>query len=101
MQYDYKEKEVKINRREFLGFIGVLTAAIWSGLYAVTDVFVDRTKYIKMRTAGLYQDDEKQAARQSQKNKSLMNMYKSLNFSPTSPLAEELFHTHYIDRSVL
>jgi ferredoxin hydrogenase small subunit len=54
-----------------------------------------------MRTAGLYQDDEKQAARQSHKNKSLMNMYKSLNFSPTSPLAEELFHTHYIDRSVL
>jgi ferredoxin hydrogenase small subunit len=30
-----------------------------------------------------------------------LNMYKSLNFQPMSPLAEELFHTHYIDRSIL
>ncbi len=101
MNYSYKEKAVEITRREFLGFAGVLGAVLWTGAYTVTDLIVDRNKYIKMRTAGLYQDDEKQAARQSHNNKSLMKMYEKLNFSPMSHLAEELFHTHYIDRSVL
>jgi ferredoxin hydrogenase small subunit len=101
MNYSYKEKEVKINRREFLGFAGVIAAVLWTGAYTVTDLIVDRTKYIKKRTAGLYQDDEKQAKRQSHNNQSLLNMYKKMNFQPLSPLAEELFHTHYVDRSVL
>ena len=101
MNYSYKEKEVKINRREFLGFAGVIAAVLWTGAYTVTDLIVDRTKYIKMRTAGLYQDDEKQVKRQSHNNQSLLNMYKKMNFQPLSPLAEELFHTHYVDRSVL
>lgn len=100
-RYSYEEKGVKISRREFLGFVGVVTAFLWTGVYTMTDLVVDRTKYIKMRTAGLYQDDEKQAKRQSHNNQSLLNMYKSLNFQPMSPLAEELFHTHYIDRSIL
>lgn len=101
MNYSYKEKEVKINRREFLGFAGVIAAVLWTGAYTLTDLVVDRTKYIKMRTAGLYQDDEKQVKRQSHNNQSLLNMYHKLNFKPMSPLAEELFHTHYVDRSVL
>ncbi|MBQ5420142.1 MAG: iron hydrogenase small subunit [Selenomonas sp.] len=101
MNYSYKEKEVKISRREFLGFAGVIATVLWTGAYAVTDLIVDRTKYIKMRTAGLYQDDEKQAKRQSHHNQSLLNMYKKMDFQPLSHKAEELFHTHYVDRSVL
>ncbi|MCI7259923.1 MAG: iron hydrogenase small subunit [Selenomonas sp.] len=99
--YNYKEKEVSITRRQFIGIIGVICAVLWTGLYTLTDVFVDRNKYIKMRTAGLYKDDEKQAARQSHQNKSLQKMYANLNTQPLQPLAEELFHTRYVDRTAL
>ena len=84
-----------------IGIIGVICAVLWTGLYTLTDVFVDRNKYIKMRTAGLYKDDEKQAARQSHQNKSVQKMYANLNTQPLQPLAEELFHTRYVDRTAL
>ena len=101
MDHNYQEKQFTINRRQFIGIVGVICAALWTGLYTLTDIFVDRNKYIKMRAAGLYKDDEKQAARQSHHNKSLQQMYAGLNTKPLAPLSEELFHTKYVDRSKL
>jgi ferredoxin hydrogenase small subunit len=100
MKYNYVEKAVQITRREFIGLAGVAAAALWTGAYAVTDLVEDRNKYIKMRMAGLYKDDEKQAVRQSHNNKSLMQMYGKLAGKPMSPLAEELFHTQYVNRMI-
>ena len=101
MKYNYVEKAVQVTRREFLGMTGIVAAVLWTGAYAVTDIVEDRNKYIKMRAAGLYKDDEKSALRQSHKNKSLMDMYAKLADKPLSPVAEELFHTKYVDRTKL
>lgn len=100
-RYDYVEKAVKVSRREFVGALGVLGAMAWTGAYVATDVFQDRNKYIRMRQAGLYQDDAKCQARQSHNNKGLQAMYKNFAGQPMSPLAEELFHTKYVNRAAL
>lgn len=99
--YDYVEKAVKITRREFVVAAGAVGALLWTGAYAATDLVQDRTKYIKMRTQGLYQDDRKCVVRQSHNNQSLQNMYEHMATKPLSPLAEELFHTRYINRTKL
>lgn len=99
--YNYIEKAIQVTRREFVALTGVAAAILWSGAYAITDVVEDRNKYIKLRTAGLYKDDEKSALRQSHKNKSLMDMYAKLANKPLSPVAEKLFHTQYVDRTKL
>lgn len=101
MKYNYVEKAVQISRREFIGIAGAALAVLWTGAYAVTDLVADRNQYIRMRAGGLYKDDEKCAVRQSHNNRSLQAMYRSLGCSPMSPLAEELFHTRYIDRTLL
>lgn len=100
-KYDYVEKAVKVTRREFLGLAGIVGAVLWSGAYAVTDLVQDRNKYIKMRSAGLYKDDARSAQRQSHHNASLQEMYDKLAGRPMSELAEELFHTKYVDRTKL
>ena len=99
--YDYIEKAVKVTRGEFFGILGIGAAVLWTGAYAATDLIQDRNKYIKMRTAGIYKDDVKQNVRRSHQNVALSNMYKDFGGKPLSPLAEELFHTHYIDRTKL
>lgn len=99
--YDYVEKAIKITRREFLAVLGVGAAILWTGAYVATDLVQDRTKYIKLRAAGLYRDDAKAAARQSHNNAAVGEMYGKFAGQPLSPLAEELFHTRYVDRSKL
>lgn len=101
MKYNYIEKAIQVTRREFVALAGIAAAILWTGAYAVTDVVQDRNKYIKMRTAGIYKDDEKCAHRRSHENKSLMDMYGKFAGKPMSPLAEELFHTKYVDRTKL
>lgn len=96
---DYVEKAVKVTRREFIALAGIAGAILWSGAYAVTDIVQDRNKYIKMRSAGLYKDDLQAKKRQSHQNASLQEMYDKLAGSPLSELAEELFHTRYVDRT--
>lgn len=102
-EYNYVEKAVKVTRREFVALAGVAAAVLWTGAYAVTDVVQDRNKYIKMRTIGLYKDDSqrKRENRQSHNNESLMEMYEKLAGRPMSNLAEELFHTKYVNRTKL
>lgn len=99
--YDYVEKAVKVTRREFVALAGVTTAVLWTGAYVVTDLVQDRNKYIKMRSAGLYKDDVNSKKRQSHNNASLQDMYDKLAGRPLSNLAEELFHTKYVDRTKL
>lgn len=100
-KYDYVEKAVKVTRREFLALAGITGAVLWSGAYAVTDLVQDRNKYIKLRSTGLYKDDKKAKHRQSHQNASLQEMYDKLAGRPMSELAEELFHTQYVDRTRL
>lgn len=99
--YDYVEKAVNVSRREFLGMVGVAGAILWTGAYAATDLVQDRNKYIKMRAQGIYKDDVKAKVRQSHHNSGLKDMYQKFAGQPLSPLAEELFHTRYIDRTRL
>lgn len=99
--YDYVEKAVTVSRREFLGMVGVAGAILWTGAYAATDLVQDRNKYIKLRAQGIYKDDVKAKVRQSHHNPGLQDMYKKFAGQPLSPLAEELFHTRYIDRTRL
>lgn len=99
--YNYVEKAVKVTRREFVALAGIAGAILWTGAYAVTDMVQDRNKYIKMRTAGLYKDDVQAKNRQSHKNESLQTMYDQFAGRPLSELAEELFHTKYVDRTKL
>jgi ferredoxin hydrogenase small subunit len=101
-RYDYVEKAVQVTRREFLAAAGVGAALLWTGAYVATDVIQDRNKYIKMRTQGLYKDDQKAKVRQSHNNKSLSEMYAKMNMKPLDEMAEHLFHTgRYVDRSKL
>ena len=99
--YDYVEKAVKISRREFMQVIGVAGAVLWTGAYVATDLVQDRTKYIKMRSQGIYKDDRIAKVRQSHNNQALNEMYQKFAQKPLSPLAEELFHTQYINRKKL
>lgn len=99
--YAYAEKAIKVTRREFLGVLGVGAAILWTGVYAATDLVQDRTKYIKLRAAGLYRDDSRAKVRQSHNNAALADVYKDLVGKPLSPVAEALFHTSYIDRTQL
>lgn len=100
-RYDYAEKAVKVSRREFFGVMGVAGAMLWTGAYVATDLVQDRTKYIKMRLAGIYKDDEKSKIRQSHNNKAVADIYTRFAGKPLSPVAEELFHTRYVDRTKL
>ena len=99
--FDYVEKAVKVSRREFLQAMGVAGAVMWTGAYVATDAIQDRTKYIKMRAQGLYKDDKKAKARQSHNNPGIQQMYAKFAGKPLSPLAEEVFHTHYVNRTKL
>lgn len=100
-RYDYIEKAVKVSRREFLGIMGVTGAVLWTGAYVATDLVQDRTKYIKMRAQGIYKDDEKSKIRQSHNNAAVTDVYKKFAQNPLSHLAEELFHTKYVNRTKL
>jgi ferredoxin hydrogenase small subunit len=100
-RYDYVEKAVKVSRREFLGVLGIGAAVLWTGAYVATDLVQDRTKYIKLRAKALYQDDGKAKVRQSHNNTAVADVYRDFAGRPLSPLAEELFHTRYVDRSKL
>lgn len=99
--YDYIEKAVKVTRREFIGIAGVAAAVLWTGAYVATDMVQDRNKYIKMRAQGIYKDDEKAKVRQSHNNEAVSDVYKKFARNPLSPLAEELFHTKYVNRTKL
>nr|WP_284708137.1 iron hydrogenase small subunit [Sporomusa sphaeroides] len=54
-----------------------------------------------MRAQGIYKDDAKAKIRQSHNNQAVTDVYKKFAQNPLSHLAEELFHTKYVDRTKL
>ena len=55
----------------------------------------------KKRMEGLYQEDEKSHLRLCHQNPSILKLYEKYLQYPGSPLAEELLHTSYEDKSYL
>jgi len=52
-----------------------------------------------MRIASLYEADARMARRESHENAEVLSLYQNFLQHPMSELAEELLHTHYVDRS--
>ncbi len=97
--YEYIENPLQVSRRQFITIGGVIVAflalpAVWFKL-----IVSSNNEYIKARTKGLYQDDEKSVLRVSHANPSVMRYYKEFGGEPLGHLSHELLHTGYINRS--
>ncbi len=90
-----------ISRRQFLKGIGALAILSgfsgWAyrfgrGIYAVRD------EYIRLRIAGLYQNDAQMPIRKSHENPEIQELYQNFLTRPLSPKSHHLLHTHYHSR---
>ncbi len=104
MKKMYVEKPASaiISRRTFLKIIGVIIAVTALGTYKLTDIILQRNKYIKMRQRAQYEDDKrvrelyKIAA--SHQNPMIKRFYEEFATHPLSETSEELLHTGYEPR---
>ncbi len=98
-----KPASVRIKRRTLLKAFGIAVAAIAIGAYKVTDLFVHRNKYIKMRQSGQYRDDErvrkKYRLAASHQNPMIKKFYDDFAVQPFGEISEELLHTKYFPRT--
>ena len=65
----------------------------------IKDLSKDQDEVRKERIAGLYAKDEAMTLRKSHENPSILKIYEEYYDHPLSPLAEEMLHTCYTDRS--
>lgn len=103
-QFEEKPDSLSITRRAFLKVTGVLVAVVAIGGYAITEPFKKRNKYIKMRQAGLYKDDQrlqKKGLAASHENPVVQKFYKEFAEHPLSEVSEQLLHTKYFGRTNL
>ncbi len=99
--YVEKPASVIISRRTFLKIVGIGIAALAIGTYKLTDIIAQRNKYIKIRQAGQYKDDQivrNQIAPASHLNRMIPKFYREFGEQPLSEITEELLHTHYEPR---
>ncbi len=98
-----KPASLRITRRGFLKVFGVTVAALAVGVYKVTDLFVHRNKYIKMRQRGQYEDDERvrktYRLAASQQNPMIKRFYDEFAVQPFGDVSESLLHTTYFRRT--
>ncbi len=98
-----KPASLRITRRGFLKVFGLVVATIAVGAYKVTDLFVHRNRYIKMRQSGQYKDDErvrktyKLAA--SHQNPMIKKFYDEFAGQPFGEVSEAILHTRYFRRT--
>jgi iron only hydrogenase large subunit-like protein len=59
----------------------------------------ERKNMVESRIESLYKRDSEMALRKSHENPELKQLYAEFYGSPLSPLAEQMLHTSYIDRS--
>lgn len=97
--YQYMENPLHVTRREFITIGGIVIAFLALPAVWLKSITASNNDYIKARTKGLYQDDEKSAVRVSHANKSVMRYYKEFGGEPLGHLSHELLHTGYINRS--
>ncbi|AEE15130.1 iron hydrogenase small subunit [Thermodesulfobium narugense DSM 14796] len=104
-KYEEKPSSALLSRRTFLKITGVLVSVLAIGGFAATDVIKKRNKYITMRQAGLYKDDQRlQGAglAASFENPTVQRFYKEFAGHPLSKISEQLLHTKgYVVRSDL
>ncbi|ADY72798.1 iron hydrogenase small subunit [Desulfurobacterium thermolithotrophum DSM 11699] len=103
-QYEEKPASTLISRRTFLKVTGAIVSVIAISGYAITDLLKKRNKYIKMRQAGLYKDDQrlqKKGLAASYENPVVQKFYKEFAGHPLSEVSEHLLHTKYVVRSNL
>ena len=65
----------------------------------IKDLSRDQDEVRKERIRGLYSRDEAMTLRKSHENPSILKVYEEYYGHPLSPLAEEMLHTYYTDRS--
>jgi len=98
-----KPSSLRVTRRGFLKVLGVTVAAIAIGAYKVTDLFVHRNRYIKMRQSGQYKDDERvrktYSLAASQQNPMIKRFYDEFANQPFGEVSESLLHTRYFRRT--
>jgi ferredoxin hydrogenase small subunit len=97
--YQYIENPLHVTRREFITIGGIVVAFLALPAVWIKTVTSSNNNYIKARTKGLYQDDEKSAVRVSHANKSVARYYQEFGGEPLGHLSHELLHTRYINRT--
>ena len=65
----------------------------------IKDLSRDQDEVRKERIRGLYSRDEAMTLRKSHENPSILKVYEEYYGHPLSPLAEEMLHPYYTDRS--
>ena len=90
-------KEVYYDFIEVMNCIGGCIAG--GGQSKMTLLETDEKKLNRMKV--IYDEDAQNTLRFSHENPEIINVYQNYLKYPNSPLAEELLHTHYIDKSYL
>lgn len=100
--YVEKPASAVISRRTFLKICGVGVAVTALAAYKLTDIVLQRNKYIKLRQRAQYQDDkgvrERYRLAVSHQNPMLKRFYGEFATHPLSETSELLLHTGYAPR---
>ena len=82
--------------------MGIIVAVIALGAYKLTDIILQRNKYIKMRQKGQYRDDlrvrREFGLAACFQNPMIKRFYNKFAKHPLSEVSEDLLHTEYEPR---
>lgn len=100
--YVEKPASAIISRRTFLKILGVIIAVTALGVYKLTDIILQRNKYIKMRQKAQYRDDlrvrQQFSLAASYQNPMIKRFYSEFARHPLSEVSEAVLHTEYEPR---
>ena len=100
--YVEKPASAIISRRTFLKILGIIIAVTALGAYKLTNIVLQRNKYIKMRQKAQYRDDMR-VRREFHlaacfQNPMIKKFYDDFAEHPLSEVSEALLHTKYVPR---